>query len=195
MKLFAALAIGFCLSGVALGASDSPPIAPPFGLSWVETRSRVATMIEEAHLRLSQKESAAGQEIWTVEGFDTPGLSAVLFYFAGDNLEEMELQYRDPNWSLQKFGEFLQQVKEQLDLKYGRGTVLAHSREPQKDVSQTVVGYRWQQPDQALDLVFYGAERKPLAFRLLSMHYRVLHPVAAAAPPGAGGKLGALKKP
>ena len=174
MKSFALLAIGLCLSGPALGAADNQPIAPPFGLSWVETRSRIAQLIDEAHVRLSQKETVAGRETWTVEGFDLPGLSAVLFFFAGDTLEEMELQYRDPKWSLQQFGELMQQVKQQLDLKYGRGEVLARSREPEKDISQTVVGYRWQQPGQALDLVFYSAEREPLAFRLLSMHYKVL---------------------
>ncbi len=74
-------------------------------------------------------------------------------------------------WTLGQFGEFMEQIKQELDLKYGRGVVLAHSRGPEKDVSQTVVGYRWQQPKQALDLVFYSAERQPLAFRLLSMRY------------------------
>jgi hypothetical protein len=53
--------------------------------------------------------------------------------------------------------------------------VLARERGPAKGVSQTVVGYRWQQPDQALDLVFYAAERDPLIFRLLSMHYKLAH--------------------
>jgi hypothetical protein len=130
-------------------------------------------LIDAAHVRLAQKETADGRETWTVEGFDQPGLSAVLFCFAGDDLDEVELQYRDPSWSLGHYGEFMEQLKQELDLKYGRAEVLAHDRGPEKDVSQTVVGYRWQQSGQALDLIFYSAERQPLAFRLLSMRYKL----------------------
>jgi hypothetical protein len=87
----------------------------------------------------------------------------------------VEFQYYDTDWSIGQYGERMEKVKEELDFKYGRGEMLARERGPAKDVSQTLVGYRWQQPDQALDLVFYAAERDPLAFRLLSMHYKLAH--------------------
>lgn len=175
MKSIVLTAVAIFLTCSAAIAIERESIEPPFGLSWVENRARIAQLLDEAHLRLAQKEKVDGREIWTVDGFDQPGLSAVLFTFAGDNLDGLELQYRDPSWSLGRFGEFMEQIKQELDLKYGRGAVLAHSRGPEKDVSQTVVGYRWQQPDQALDLVFYSAEREPLAFRLLSMRYSPAH--------------------
>ncbi len=164
------------LHGASLLAAEVEAITPPFGLSSVETRARVARLIEEAHVRLAQKETVEGAETWTVEGFDQPGLSAVVFRFAGDNLDEVELQYHEPTWSLKQFGEFMEQLKQVLDHKYGRAELLAHARGPEKDVSQTVVGYRWAQQSQALDLVFYSAERQPLAFRLLSLRYKLAVP-------------------
>lgn len=176
MKSFAIFALGLLLGGAALQTAAAEPIEPPFGLSWVETRARIARLVEEAHVRVSQKETVDGRETWTVEGFDQPGLSAVLFSFTGDNLDGIELQYREPTWSLNQFGEFMEQVKKELERRYGRAEVLAHTRGPEKDVSQTVVGYRWAQPGQALDLVFYSAERQPLAFRLLSMRYQQTPP-------------------
>jgi hypothetical protein len=99
----------------------------------------------------------------------------VVFYFVKDNLDEVELQYQDPSWTLGQYGELMSQIKEDLDRKYGRGEMLTRSRELAKDVSQTVLGYRWQGREQALDLMFYAAEREPLFFRLLSMHYKQAH--------------------
>jgi hypothetical protein len=176
MKSFVLFTVGLFFHGASLLAADVEDITPPFGLSWVETRARVANLIEEAHVRLAQKETVDGGEAWTVEGFDQPGLSTVLFHFAADNLDEVELQYRDPTWSLNQFGEFMEQLKQALDHKYGRADVLAHTRGPEKDVSQTVVGYRWAQKNQVIDLVFYSAEREPLAFRLVSLRYKEAHP-------------------
>jgi hypothetical protein len=176
MKSFALFTLSLFFQGASLLAAGAEKIAPPFGLSWVETRAGIANLIEEAHVRLAQKENGDGGEAWTVEGFDQPGLSAVVFHFAGDNLDEVELQYREPTWSLNRYGEFMEQLKQTLDRKYGRAEVLAHTRGPEKDVSQTVVGYRWAQQSQALDLVFYSAEREPLAFRLVSLRYKAGHP-------------------
>lgn len=176
MKTFPLFALGLLVGGTSLLAADVEQITPPFGLSWVETRARIANLIEEAHVRLAQKENVDDGEAWTVEGFDQPDLSAVVFHFAGDNLDEVELQYREPAWSLNQYGQFMEQLKQALDHKYGRAEVLAHTRGPEKDVSQTVVGYRWAQQSQALDLVFYSAEREPLAFRLVSLRYKAAHP-------------------
>ncbi len=180
-KLCAILLASLLFHATTLRAVEDEPIALPFGLSWVASHAQIEQLIKNANLHVSQKQNIEGRETWTVEGFDQPALSAVVFYFLGDDLDELELQYRDPKWSLNKFGEFMAQVKQELDLKYGRAEVLAHSRGPEKDVSQTVVGYRWQHPAQCLDLIFYSAERDPLAFRLLSMHYKVQHqPVTVA---------------
>ena len=175
MKQLALLVAGLFLHISVIAGATRESMAPPFGLSWVESRSQISQLIDQAHLRLVKKDTAEDRESWTVEGFDQPGLSAVVFYFIGDALDEVELQYSDPDWSLGQYGELMEKVKEELDFKYGRGEMLARERGPAKDVSQTLVGYRWQQPDQALDLVFYAAERDPLAFRLLSMHYKLAH--------------------
>jgi hypothetical protein len=174
-KLLTFVAIGLVIRGAALVAATSEPISPPFGLSWIESHSQISDLIQEAHLRLTKKDKVDGRESWTVEGFDQPGMSAVVFYFVDDSMDEVELQYSDPGWSVGQYGELMEKVKEELDLKYGRAEMLARERGPTKDVSQTIVGYRWQQPSQALDLVFYAAEREPLAFRLLSIHYKLAH--------------------
>lgn len=170
------LAFGLLLQQIVVAAPSMPSIPPPFGLSWGETRSQINQLIERAHVRLVQKETIDHRETWTVQGFDEPYLSAVVFYFAADNLDEVELQYRDPSWTLGQYGELMGQIKGELERKYGRSEVLARTRGAEKDISQTVLGYRWQGHDEALDLVFYAAEREPLAFRLLSMHYKQAHP-------------------
>jgi len=180
MKPLALLAFGLLLQQIVVAAPSTPaiapPIAPPFGLSWVETPSQITRLIERAHVRLVRKETVEHRESWTVQGFDQPYLNAVVFYFIGDALDEVELQYADPSWTLGQYGQLMGQIKEELEHKYGRSEVLARTRGKEKDVSQTVLGYRWQSHDQALDLMFYAAEHEPLAFRLLSMHYKQAHP-------------------
>jgi hypothetical protein len=175
IKPLPVLVLGLLLQQFAVAAPSAPSIAPPFGLSWIETRKEINQLIDEAHLRLIQKNTVDHRESWTVQGFDQPYLSTVVFYFVKDNLDEVELQYQDPSWTLGQYGELMSQIKEDLDRKYGRGEMLTRSRELAKDVSQTVLGYRWQGREQALDLMFYAAEREPLFFRLLSMHYKQAH--------------------
>jgi hypothetical protein len=175
IKPVAFLAFAILVQQLAAAAPSTPPITPPFGLSWIETRGQINQLIEQAHLRLIQKDTVDRRESWTVQGFDQPYLSAVVFYFVKENLDEVELQYQEPSWTAGQYGELMAEIKEDLDRKYGRGEMLTRSRELAKDVSQTVLGYRWQGHDQALDLMFYAAEREPLAFRLLSMHYKQAH--------------------
>lgn len=193
-KLFSVFAASLLFGcGTLLGAGGES-ISPPFDLSWGATRTEIEDLITKANLQPPRKETVEEKEIWTVQGFDQPGLTAVLFYFSKESLTEVELQYGDPAWNLARYAEFINEVKQDLDLKYGRAQVLSHTREPEKDVSQTVVAYRWQQPEQALDLVFYSAEREPQAFRLLSLHYQLVPAKTAAEEPLDTGKVHKFKK-
>jgi hypothetical protein len=156
-------------------ASPSPPeqINPPFGLFWAERQSEINLVLERARAKVVSKEVQQGREAWTVTGLVQPALKRTILYFGVDKtLVEVELQYEHPEWDLLAYEEFFNSARKRLESKYGIPTVLARDKQPQGDVMQTVVGYRWQQAGSSIELFFYSAERNTDVYRTVSLHYR-----------------------
>ena len=97
---------------------------------------------------------------------------AVVYFGTDKTLVEVELQYEHPEWDLVAYEEFLNSARKRLEAKYGPPVVLAREKRPEGDVMETVVGYRWQQPNSSLRLFFYSAERNNDVYRSVSLHYR-----------------------
>ena len=70
---------------------------------------------------------------------------------------EVELQYQSPDWDVAKYDDFMAQVRRRIEQKFGAGQLIARSREPAPDpnVMQTVVGYKWDENNTAIQLFYY----------------------------------------
>jgi len=159
------------LCGKARGAEE---IKPPFGLVWGETASRLDRLLHNAKAEIKDKRPVQGGLIaWDVDGLVQAGLKRTIFYFRGDELAEVELIYSREDWDQRKYDDFMGQVRQAIQRRYGEGTLIVRKTEPvDQQVVQTVVGYKWNQNNAAIELYYYSAQSTPHIFRSISVHYK-----------------------
>ena len=156
-------------------AHGAEEIKPPFGLVWGETASRLDRMLTNAKARIVEKRVVqGGLDAWDVEGLVQAGLKRTVFYFRADQLSEVELIYQHADWDQRKYDEFMGQVRQAVQRRYGEGVQTVRKTEPVDRVMQTVVGYKWNQNNAAIELYYYCAQNGPNIFRTISVHYKQL---------------------
>ena len=172
-RIVFALLLAFCLATPGqLSAADQ--IVPPFGLSWGLSKDRLAPLLKGANAKVVEKRVVGGRDAWQVEGLIQTHLRQTVFFFKNDGLVEVELQYQDSNWLDTDYNSFMGQLRASLETKFGAGKLIARSKTPQGDVMQTITGYEWVQPENAIQLVYFSAESASQVFRLVSLHYKSL---------------------
>ncbi|MCX6967082.1 MAG: hypothetical protein NTZ46_04770 [Verrucomicrobia bacterium] len=155
-----------------LRATDT--IEPPFGLAWGTTKDRLATLLQGAKAKVVQKRVVGGRDAWDVEGLIQTHLRQTVFFFRNDGLVEVELQYQNNAWLDSDYNTFMGQLRMSLENKFGPGKLIARSKNPQGDVMQTITGYEWVQPSNAVQLIYFSAESPSQVFRMVSLHYKSL---------------------
>jgi hypothetical protein len=124
-----------------------------------------------------------------------PELRRVVFYFAGGNIDsakgrtgkmqdqlaggqliEVELQYEQNGWDEDQYGVCLSEKRQMLERLYGQGQQLVRSTSPTPDgqASQTLVGYKWNKNNTAVELIYFHvvAKANNQQFHTLSLHYK-----------------------
>ncbi|MEQ1862760.1 MAG: hypothetical protein ABMA13_22800 [Chthoniobacteraceae bacterium] len=167
-------AFSVALLMLAAWPARAEDIKPPFGLIWGETASRLESMLRNAKARIVEKRAVqGGLEAWDVDGLVQTGLKRTVFYFRTDALAEVELIYHSDGWDQRKYDDFMGAVRLQLKSRYGEGQQLVRKTEPVGDVVQTVVGYKWNQNNAAVELYYFAAQNGQNLFRTISVHYKV----------------------
>ena len=161
----------------AQGAPDTEAaeqINPPFGLEWGESADRMEKLLKGAKADIVDRHDVAGREAWTVEGLIQQGLRRTVFYFREGQLVEVELQYQSPDWDVAKYDDFMAQVRRRIEQKFGAGQLIARTREPagSGDIMQTLVGYKWNENNTAIQLFYFSAESSTQSYRTVSVHYK-----------------------
>ena len=100
------------------------------------------------------------------------GLEAHCVLLPRRRVVEVELQYQKAEWDQAKYDEFMGQVRRSIEQRFGPGQQIARKTEPEGDVMQTVVGYKWTQNSSAIELFYYSAQKGTNVFRTLSVHYK-----------------------
>jgi hypothetical protein len=160
--------------GQAPAGPGAHEITPPFGLSWGETDERLEKMLKGAKANITERKTLDdGRAVWTVEGIVHEGLRRTLFYFRRGELVEAELQYQKDEWDQAKYDEVMGKIRRKLEALYGAGQQIVRKTEPEGDVMQTIVGYKWNRNGAAVDLIYYSAQQNPNVFRTLRVHYKV----------------------
>jgi hypothetical protein len=148
-------------------------INPPFGLEWGESSDRLEKLLKGAKASIVDKHQVEGRDAWTVEGLIQTGLKRTVFYFRDSQLVEVELQYQSADWDVTKYDDFMSQVRRRIEQKFGAGQLIARTREPAgNNIMQTVVGYKWDENNTAIQLFYYSAENATQSYRTVSVHYK-----------------------
>jgi hypothetical protein len=168
------IAIILALTGFLCGKAQAvEEIKPPFGLVWGETAARLERLLRNAKAEIKDKRPVQGGLMaWDVDGLVQAGLKRTVFYFRADELAEVELIYSRDDWDQRKYDEFMGQVRQAIQRRYGDGTLTVRKTEPVEQVMQTVVGYKWNQNNAAIELYYYSAQNTPHIFRAISVHYK-----------------------
>ena len=183
-------------------AVNDREINPPFGLEWTEDSKRVELKIAAAKLTIKERRKVDGRWALTVVGFKKsdavtkpPALQQVLFYFNGGKLTkdrdaegkaseriiggvlvEVELQYQEEGWREPDYNICLGEKRQMLERNYGPGQQMIRETTnlPDGKGTQTMVGYKWNKNNTAVDLVYFTAEAKEEkhVFHTLSLHYK-----------------------
>jgi hypothetical protein len=161
------------LLGIGLARLQATePIKPPFGLAWGENEERLERLLTTAKASIVERKTVEGRQKWDVMGLVQQGLKRTVFYFKSGGLVEVELQYQKDDWPQQKYEEFMGQVRENLDKRFGPGQLIANKVEPDGETMQRIVKWKWNQNNSAVELNYFSAERGKNVFRTLSVHYR-----------------------
>ena len=162
----------FLLALAAPMRACAEEIKPPFNLRWGETAERMERLLKGAKATIVARRSVEGREAWDVEGLVQAGLKRTVFYFVGGELVEVELQYQKPDWDEAKYDGFMGDVRRRLEQRYGQGQLMSRKKEPEGDVMQTIVGWKWNQNNTAIELIYFAAQSPSQVFRTLSVHYK-----------------------
>ena len=172
----------FCsILGLAVMASQAAfaaaEIQPPWKLNWGEAPKRIEHLLSGSGARVVSRHPANdGSEAWEVDGIAQDGLKRTVFYFRQAALVGVELQFRVEGWTQDKYDKYMNTWRQSLEHQYGQGQLIARKTEPLGDVTQTVVGYKWNQNNTMLELVFFSASTASDVFRTLSVHYKSTEP-------------------
>jgi hypothetical protein len=170
-RLATSAAIFLLLGAGVLRAED---INPPFGLHWGESSQRLERLLAGAKASIVDRHLVDGKEAWDVEGLLQTGLRRTVFYFHRGELIEVELQYQQEGWDDTRYTTLLYDVKKRLEQKYGEGQLVAQRTEqaPEADVTEKLIGYKWNQNNTAIELVYFAAANTSQSYRTLSVHYK-----------------------
>ncbi len=171
--LLTMLFAGAMTSEIAL--AQYKPIDPPFGLYWGEDSKTIERLLKGAKATVVEKRKVERREAWTVEGLIQTSLKRTLFYFKNERLVEVELQYEENDWDALKYNDFMSAVRRKIESKYGTGTLIARQKTPKDGVIQTLVGYKWERNNTAIQLIYFAAENANFNYRSVSVHYKGLY--------------------
>ena len=163
------------LLGLVLGSGASAEeIQPPFALRWGETAERLERLLRGAKATIMERRVVDGREAWDVEGLIQTGLKRTVFYFQKGELVEVELQYQKDDWTDLQYDGFLGDVRKRLEQKYGEGQLVANrtEKQPETNITQKLVGYKWNQNNTAIELIYFCAQSPSQVYRALSVHYK-----------------------
>jgi len=137
------------------GLLHAEDINPPFGLRWGETSQRLERLLVGAKATIVDRRLIDGKEAWEVEGLLQTGLKRTIFYFHRGELVEVELQYQQEGWDDTRYTNLMGDVRKRLEQKYGEGQLIARRTEqaPEGDVTEKLIGYKWNQNHTAIELV------------------------------------------
>ena len=161
MRLWKCVLFSFGLLCSSLAVHAQQQMRVPFNFQWGESAGRVEQSLTGIKAKIAERKVVDGRTVFVVEGIPQKQLQRALFYFRNDMLNEIELHFGDGTWDTPKYELFFEEVRRNVDSKYGIGRLLTRTRSREGEVLQTLVGYQWMQGSIALRLYLFTAEKNP----------------------------------
>jgi hypothetical protein len=176
MRFLRVALIVFMTGWLAGRAEAVQQMRVPFNFQWGESLPRVEKSLTAIKARIVERRTVQNRQVLVVEGIPQKNLLRAQFYFSNDMLNEIELQYGDKTWDSLRYAKFFDEVRRNVDSKYGIGRMVARekTRDPATNVVQTLIGYQWIQGFMSLRLFLFTGEKADQGFRVLSLHYKEL---------------------
>ena len=173
MRVFRAFVLSLIL-GYFAPVVDAAQMKVPFNFQWGESEARVEKSIVGSKARVIERKAVQNRQVLAAEGIPQKYLQRTLFYFSNDSLNEIELQYGDSSWDSKKYDIYFDDVRRNVDLKYGPGRIIVRekNRDPDSDILHTLIGYQWTQGYMSLRLFLFTSEKTGSSHRVLSLHYK-----------------------
>ena len=167
---FAILVATLCLFPRAASAIQEMRV--PYNFQWGDSQKKVEKLIQGTKARIVERKTVGGRTALSVQGIPQKLLLKAIFYFDSDALSEIELQYGDAAWDTVKYGEFYDEIRQNIDSKFGSGQLLTREKSRDGDVLQTLFGHQWTQGHMSLRLFLYTANKDSETIRVMSLHYK-----------------------
>ena len=148
-------------------------ITPPLGVDWGEQEDHLERRLHSAKAKVVEKRMIEGRDRWTVEGLVQANLRRTVFYFRSGGLVEVEFQYESDKWVESDYSNLMSELRQRIEKRFGPGKIIARSKSPQGDVTQSLVGYEWNQNNAAIQVIYFSAENATNVYRTVSLHYKV----------------------
>jgi hypothetical protein len=155
--------------------SSSQKMRVPFNYKWGETFLRT----EKSLLNLSKTTEAQIVELdyqqntkfLTVEKIPQKKLIRSVFIFEQNYLRAIELHFGDNIWSKENFIKFYNEIKSNVDEKYGEGIPIARGT---KCIDTTIInyeGFQWGEKEIGLGLFLFDAKENNESYQILLLRY------------------------
>jgi len=167
---FAISVVILCL--VSREASAVQEMRAPFGMTWGESQKTIEKDLLAIKARIVGRKTLQDRTAIEVEGIPQKHLLKALFYFDSDALSEVELQFGSEEWDSPTRNPFWDDVKKNIDSKYGIGRLVIREKTREDDILQSLTGYQWAQAYMSLRLFLYTAEKDAELLQRVSLHYK-----------------------
>lgn len=163
----------------AQDADKTPPIEPPFGLSWGETPENLQNWIKTNRYHSTTRTLPQSRTLIDIDGpFPHARFSKIRATFQKTQLVEIELQFneisKEPSPSPKQ--EILTKslaIKQQIDSKFGIGKMIKNDNGTDNGLHWTYIEQIWTDEEHCIRLAIFTAEQ-PLtgSMATASLHYR-----------------------
>jgi hypothetical protein len=145
----------------------------PFGLKWGLSKKQIQRLTSDQSIKIVDKQPVDEREAWTLEGFTQDNLDRTVVYFdTKGRMNEVELQYREPQWTPEKYDGQMIYFKRNFERLYGTGRTIVHSKTKEGTATISIEGYEWRTTSVILRLIHFAARRKAENYNNISVHYR-----------------------
>jgi tetratricopeptide (TPR) repeat protein len=134
--------------------SPPPPgeIDPPFGFHWSDSMAHVEALLAYSSAEVVLRLATGDSETWVVEGLIEPGLKRALFVFDKNVLNEVELEYQDDSWPVERYRAHLEELRKVFDSKYGDKHSKPLVTNGNASGDENRVGYGWRSSNSSMQL-------------------------------------------
>ena len=147
-------------------------ITPPLGVEWGEPQDQLERRLQGAKAKIVERRMLGGRDVWTVEGLIQANLKRTLFYFRSGALVEVEFKYQNDKWTYPDYDRLVTDLRQRIEKRFGPGRLIARSKTPQGDITQSLVGYEWSRNNASIQVIYFSAENPSQSYRTVSLHYK-----------------------